>query len=89
MKRSCGACAPPRISISHSGLSKKRAFFMTDFHASSLFLFQALGNLYFIRDSVTNIHIWDFNNLEFVPVVGKEVHHHIELSSVIVTWCLS
>ncbi|ELU03856.1 hypothetical protein CAPTEDRAFT_131585 [Capitella teleta] len=50
---------------------KARIFLDEDFTAVDKFT--ALGNLYFIRDTVTNIHIWDYEGLEFVPVVGKEV----------------
>lgn len=36
--------------------------------------FTALGNLYFIHQSLKNPQIWDFQECCFRPVTGKEVH---------------
>ncbi|KAK9889725.1 hypothetical protein WA026_007106 [Henosepilachna vigintioctopunctata] len=36
--------------------------------------FTALGNLYFIHDSIEDVLIWDFKNDVFLPVCGKEIH---------------
>lgn len=36
--------------------------------------FTALGNLYFVHNSLKNVQIWDYKEHEFVPVEGKEVH---------------
>ncbi|KAG1677681.1 Type I inositol 1,4,5-trisphosphate 5-phosphatase [Nymphon striatum] len=37
-------------------------------------LSQALGNLYFIHEQISEIHLWDFNAQSFVPVCDKQVH---------------
>ncbi|XP_054267370.1 inositol polyphosphate-5-phosphatase A-like isoform X1 [Macrosteles quadrilineatus] len=36
--------------------------------------FTALGNFYFIHESVPDVLIWDFKELNFVAVEGKDVH---------------
>lgn len=35
---------------------------------------QALGNIYFVHESVEDVLIWDFKDMQFVPVTGKEVN---------------
>jgi inositol-1,4,5-trisphosphate 5-phosphatase len=37
-------------------------------------LFQALGNLYFAKNSINNIKIWNFLTHEFEAVEGKTIH---------------
>lgn len=37
-----------------------------------IFVFQALGNLYFIHNSIENASIWDFKKTEFIPVTGAQ-----------------
>ncbi|XP_015839278.1 inositol polyphosphate-5-phosphatase A isoform X3 [Tribolium castaneum] len=51
---------------------KIRIFLDEDY--SSAENFTALGNLYFIHESVENVLIWDFNDVKFVPVSDKLVH---------------
>jgi inositol-1,4,5-trisphosphate 5-phosphatase len=51
---------------------KIRVFLDEDY--SSAENFTALGNLYFIHESLENVLIWDFNDLKFVPVEGKEIN---------------
>ncbi|KAJ4433875.1 hypothetical protein ANN_16188 [Periplaneta americana] len=36
--------------------------------------FTALGNFYFIHESVSDVLMWDFAAMTFVPAKGKEVH---------------
>ncbi|XP_077266913.1 inositol polyphosphate-5-phosphatase A isoform X2 [Temnothorax americanus] len=36
--------------------------------------FTALGNFYFVHESLSDVLLWDFNECTFVPVSGKEVH---------------
>ncbi|RZC33633.1 type I inositol 1,4,5-trisphosphate 5-phosphatase [Asbolus verrucosus] len=51
---------------------KTRVFLDEDY--SSAENFTALGNLYFIHESIENVLIWDFNDSKFVPVQGKEIN---------------
>ncbi|KAG8229883.1 hypothetical protein J437_LFUL009747 [Ladona fulva] len=51
---------------------KVRVYLDEDF--SSVEKFTALGNFYFIHESVNDILIWDFQASNFVPVLGKEFH---------------
>ncbi|XP_066998981.1 inositol polyphosphate-5-phosphatase A isoform X2 [Anabrus simplex] len=51
---------------------KIRVFLDEDY--SSAENFTALGNFYFIHESVSDVLIWDFGALSFIPVKGKEVH---------------
>ncbi|CAH1260364.1 unnamed protein product [Diabrotica balteata] len=51
---------------------KIRVFLDEDY--SSAENFTALGNLYFVHQSLENILIWDFKDCVFVPVQGKEIH---------------
>ncbi|XP_045473491.1 inositol polyphosphate-5-phosphatase A isoform X1 [Harmonia axyridis] len=51
---------------------KVRVFLDEDY--SSVEHFTALGNLYFIHNSIEDISIWDFKNNSFLPVRGKEIH---------------
>lgn len=44
------------------------------FFLNSIFLLQALGNLYFIHESLEDVLIWDFNDSKFVPVLGEQIH---------------
>ncbi|XP_046668070.1 inositol polyphosphate-5-phosphatase A isoform X1 [Homalodisca vitripennis] len=49
-----------------------RVFLDEDY--SSAENFTALGNFYFIHESVPDVLIWDFKELNFVAVEGKDVH---------------
>ncbi|XP_056637779.1 inositol polyphosphate-5-phosphatase A isoform X2 [Diorhabda sublineata] len=51
---------------------KIRIFLDEDY--SSAENFTALGNLYFVHQSLNNISIWDFKNCVFTPVQGQEIH---------------
>ncbi|XP_020284387.1 uncharacterized protein LOC109855028 isoform X2 [Pseudomyrmex gracilis] len=51
---------------------KIRVFLDEDY--SSAEHFTALGNFYFVHESLTDVLLWDFNECTFVPVNGKEVH---------------
>ncbi|XP_033220614.1 uncharacterized protein LOC117175142 isoform X2 [Belonocnema kinseyi] len=51
---------------------KVRVFLDEDF--SSAEHFTALGNFYFVHDSVKDVLLWDFKECTFIPVHGKEVH---------------
>ncbi|XP_018576970.1 type I inositol 1,4,5-trisphosphate 5-phosphatase isoform X2 [Anoplophora glabripennis] len=51
---------------------KIRVFLDEDY--SSAENFTALGNLYFIHKSLDNNLIWDFKEMKFIPVLGKEIH---------------
>ncbi|XP_044011997.1 inositol polyphosphate-5-phosphatase A isoform X1 [Aphidius gifuensis] len=51
---------------------KVRVFLDEDF--SSAENFTALGNFYFIHESLKDVHIWDFQESIFIPVCEKEVH---------------
>nr|CAD7392244.1 unnamed protein product [Timema cristinae] len=50
---------------------KVRVYLDEDY--SSAENFTALGSLYFIHESITDVLIWDFSDLVFVPATGKEV----------------
>ncbi|XP_063435126.1 inositol polyphosphate-5-phosphatase A-like isoform X2 [Mytilus trossulus] len=50
---------------------RARVFLDEDFTAADKFT--ALGNLYFVHESVEDISIWDFVDCKFIPVVGREV----------------
>uniref|UniRef100_A0A131XVT3 inositol-polyphosphate 5-phosphatase n=1 Tax=Ixodes ricinus TaxID=34613 RepID=A0A131XVT3_IXORI len=49
-----------------------RVFLDEDF--SCIEKFTALGNLYFVHQSLKNPQIWDFQECRFLPVTGVEVH---------------
>ncbi|CAH1115157.1 unnamed protein product [Psylliodes chrysocephalus] len=51
---------------------KIRVFLDEDY--SSAENFTALGNLYFVHESMENVSIWDFKDCIFVPAKGKEIH---------------
>ncbi|XP_046384527.1 inositol polyphosphate-5-phosphatase A isoform X2 [Ischnura elegans] len=51
---------------------KVRVYLDEDF--SSVEKFTALGNFYFIHESVSDALIWDFKASNFVPVMEKEFH---------------
>lgn len=51
---------------------KVRVFLDEDY--SSAENFTALGNFYFIHESIPDVLIWDFKEFNFVAVEGKEVH---------------
>ncbi|XP_043485143.1 inositol polyphosphate-5-phosphatase A [Leptopilina heterotoma] len=51
---------------------KVRVYLDEDF--SSPEHFTALGNFYFVHDSLKDVFLWDFKDGEFLPVNGKEVH---------------
>ncbi|XP_014297636.1 uncharacterized protein LOC103570213 isoform X2 [Microplitis demolitor] len=51
---------------------KVTVFLDEDF--SSAEHFTALGNFYFVHESVKDVFIWDFQAYKFVVVAGKEVH---------------
>ncbi|KAL5017078.1 hypothetical protein ScPMuIL_006667 [Solemya velum] len=48
-----------------------RFFLDEDYTAADKFT--ALGNLYFVHESVENVSIWDFIDCKFIPVEGREV----------------
>lgn len=50
---------------------RARVFLDEDFTAADKFT--ALGNIYFIHESVEDVSIWDFVDCKFIPVVGREV----------------
>ncbi|XP_064465775.1 inositol polyphosphate-5-phosphatase A-like isoform X2 [Ornithodoros turicata] len=52
--------------------SAVRVFLDEDFSCTEKFT--ALGNLYFLHQSLTNVQIWDFQECRFQPVLGKDVH---------------
>ncbi|XP_011645590.1 uncharacterized protein LOC105432464 [Pogonomyrmex barbatus] len=51
---------------------KIRVFLDEDY--SSAEHFTALGNFYFVHESLSDVLLWDFNECTFIPVNGKEVH---------------
>ncbi|XP_046592558.1 uncharacterized protein LOC107221520 isoform X2 [Neodiprion lecontei] len=51
---------------------KVRVFLDEDF--SSAEHFTALGNFYFIHESLKDVLLWDFKESSFSPVSGKDVH---------------
>ncbi|XP_043268162.1 inositol polyphosphate-5-phosphatase A isoform X2 [Venturia canescens] len=51
---------------------KVRVYLDEDF--SSAEHFTALGNFYFVHESLKDVLLWDFKECSFVPVTGKEVH---------------
>ncbi|GFG35545.1 hypothetical protein Cfor_08280, partial [Coptotermes formosanus] len=51
---------------------KVRVYLDEDY--SSAENFTALGNFYFIHESLSDVLIWDFSAMCFVPAKGKEVH---------------
>ncbi|KAK0085777.1 hypothetical protein PV326_005793 [Microctonus aethiopoides] len=51
---------------------KVTVFLDEDF--SSAEHFTALGNFYFIHESLKDVLLWDFKEYKFIPVHGKEVH---------------
>ncbi|XP_032680095.1 uncharacterized protein LOC116848293 isoform X2 [Odontomachus brunneus] len=51
---------------------KIRVFLDEDY--SSAEHFTALGNFYFVHESLSDVLLWDFNECTFTPVNGKEVH---------------
>uniref|UniRef100_A0A1Y1KFE9 inositol-polyphosphate 5-phosphatase n=1 Tax=Photinus pyralis TaxID=7054 RepID=A0A1Y1KFE9_PHOPY len=51
---------------------RSRIFLDEDY--SSAENFTALGNLYFIHESIKDVLIWDFKDMKFAPVEGKELH---------------
>lgn len=51
---------------------KIRVFLDEDY--SSAENFTALGNLYFLHESVKEAEIWDFKENKFVPCQGKEIY---------------
>ncbi|KAK8770008.1 hypothetical protein V5799_013530 [Amblyomma americanum] len=55
-----------------SSYSAVQVFLDEDF--SCVEKFTALGNLYFIHQSLKNTQIWDFQDCCFRPVTGKEAH---------------
>ncbi|KAG1655697.1 Type I inositol 1,4,5-trisphosphate 5-phosphatase [Nymphon striatum] len=64
-----------RMLLSDEALScydRFRVFLDEDFTCSDKFT--ALGNLYFIHEQISEIHLWDFNAQSFVPVCDKQVH---------------
>lgn len=36
--------------------------------------FTALGNLYFVHETIATAHIWDYKAKTFMPCLGKDVH---------------
>lgn len=54
------------------GYDKIRVFLDEDY--SSAENFTALGNLYFLHESVKDVEIWDFKECSFVPCQGKEIY---------------
>ncbi|KAM0730715.1 Inositol polyphosphate-5-phosphatase A [Formica fusca] len=51
---------------------KIRVFLDEDY--SSAEHFTALGNFYFVHESLSDVLLWDFSECTFIPVNGKEVH---------------
>ncbi|KAF7383928.1 hypothetical protein HZH68_014685 [Vespula germanica] len=51
---------------------KTRVFLDEDY--SSAEHFTALGNFYFIHESLKDVLLWDFKECSFAPVCGKETH---------------
>ncbi|XP_076758443.1 inositol polyphosphate-5-phosphatase A [Xylocopa sonorina] len=51
---------------------KIRVFLDEDY--SSAEHFTALGNFYFVHESLKDVLLWDFQECTFIPVNGKEVH---------------
>lgn len=51
---------------------KIRVFLDEDY--SSAEHFTALGNFYFVHESLKDVLLWDFKECTFIPVNGKEVH---------------
>ncbi|KAF3425723.1 hypothetical protein E2986_05806 [Frieseomelitta varia] len=51
---------------------KIRVFLDEDY--SSAEHFTALGNFYFVHESLKEVLLWDFQECTFIPVNGKEVH---------------
>ncbi|KAF2902035.1 hypothetical protein ILUMI_04134 [Ignelater luminosus] len=51
---------------------KVRVFLDEDY--SSAENFTALGNLYFIHESIEDVLIWNFKDMKFIPVHDKEIH---------------
>ncbi|XP_076481064.1 inositol polyphosphate-5-phosphatase A [Bombus vancouverensis nearcticus] len=51
---------------------KIRVFLDEDY--SSAEHFTALGNLYFVHESLKEVLLWDFQECTFIPVDGKEIH---------------
>ncbi|KAI4478908.1 hypothetical protein M0802_014480 [Mischocyttarus mexicanus] len=51
---------------------KTRVFLDEDY--SSAEHFTALGNFYFIHESLKDVLLWDFKECVFAPVCGKEIH---------------
>ncbi|XP_012062323.1 PREDICTED: uncharacterized protein LOC105625608 [Atta cephalotes] len=51
---------------------KIRVFLDEDY--SSAEHFTALGSFYFVHESLNDVLLWDFNELSFIPVNGKDVH---------------
>ncbi|XP_015179120.1 PREDICTED: uncharacterized protein LOC107067804 [Polistes dominula] len=51
---------------------KTRVFLDEDY--SSAEHFTALGNFYFIHESLKDVLLWDFKECVFAPVFGKEIH---------------
>lgn len=51
---------------------KIRVFLDEDY--SSAENFTALGNLYFLHESIDEVEIWDFKESKFVQCQGKEIH---------------
>ncbi|XP_024936249.1 uncharacterized protein LOC107263069 isoform X2 [Cephus cinctus] len=51
---------------------KVRVFLDEDY--SSAEHFTALGNFYFVHESLKDVLLWDFKECSFVPANGKEVH---------------
>ncbi|XP_017892581.1 uncharacterized protein LOC108632468 [Ceratina calcarata] len=49
-----------------------RVFLDEDY--SSAEHFTALGNFYFVHESLKDVLLWDFQECTFIPVNGKEVH---------------
>lgn len=39
-----------------------------------MYTLKALGNFYFIHESIENVQIWNFKEATFLPCVGKETH---------------
>nr|XP_022287753.1 type I inositol 1,4,5-trisphosphate 5-phosphatase-like isoform X2 [Crassostrea virginica] len=50
---------------------RARVFLDEDYTAADKFT--ALGNLYFIHESLEDVSIWDFVECKFIPVEGREV----------------
>ncbi|KAM7295753.1 inositol polyphosphate-5-phosphatase A [Ixodes scapularis] len=72
----CIPCDGQKESAQLFGTSLSRSWWqeLREDHATCGRFHQALGNLYFVHQSLKNPQIWDFQECRFLPVTGVEVH---------------